>query len=292
MKRLFALILLALAAAGSEARPEAGRLPRPQTCPASVRKVSMFSTSIAKIARQRGVSLQDAADLVRAAGVSGFDASYLQTNLVELCATGLAPVNLYGWPKFLADDGGAADTEKFVSTAVRHGFPRVMVIPDDFPDGKPSEEAFARILAGMKSLTARMNAAGVAVMVEDFGGTNNPCSRTAYLKRFLTEIPSLRFALDSGNLYYAGRGEDILEMMRFAEGRVEHVHLKDQSPEDNRAFVSIGLGAVPNEKIVRTMDERRYDGWFTIENFDLRNRDDILTDLYRELGTLKAWSIR
>ena len=42
--------------------------------------------------------------------------------------------------------------------------------------------------------------------VEDYGGTGNPCSYTKYLKRFLTDIPELGYALDSGNLYYAGRG--------------------------------------------------------------------------------------
>ena len=126
---------------------------------------------------------------------------------------------------------------------------------------------------------------GITVAVEDYGGTNNPCSYAKYLKRFLDEIPDLRFALDSGNLYYAGRGDDILELMRHAKGRIAHVHLKDQTREDNHKYATIGLGAVPNAEIVRTVAADGYDGWYTLEN----PIGDIYEDVLRQVAVLKAW---
>ena len=50
-----------------------------------------------------------------------------------------------------------------------------------------------------------------------------------------------------------GCGEDILEMMTFAKGRIGHVHLKDQTAKDNHECVTLGLGAVPHEKVVRAI---------------------------------------
>ena len=137
----------------------------------------------------------------------------------------------------------------------------------------------------MKECVAEAKKRGVTITVEDFGGTANCCSYAKYLKRFLDEIPDLRFALDSGNLYYAGRGEDILEMMDFAKGKIGHVHLKDQSATDNHEYVTLGLGAVPNEKIVKAVAATDYNGWYTLEN----PVGDTYNDTVRQVALLKAW---
>jgi len=152
-------------------------------------------------------------------------------------------------------------------------------------DGKDNPDEFRRILAHMKDFVAEAKKRGITVTVEDFGGTANCCSYAKYLKRFLNEIPDLRFALDSGNLYYAGRGEDILAMMDFAKGRIGHVHLKDQTAANNREYASLGLGAVPNEQIVKSVAASGYDGWYTLEN----PVGDVLNDSVRQVALLKAW---
>ena len=105
------------------------------------------------------------------------------------------------------------------------------------------------------------------------------------MKRLLTDIPDLKFALDTGNLYYAGRGEDIIEMMEFAKGRIGHVHLKDQSAANNREYVTLGLGAVPNEKIVKAVAAEGYNGWYTLEN----PVGDTYNDTVRQVALVKAW---
>ena len=249
-------------------------------------KISVFSGTVERIAKAKGVSLDESAALLAEAGVTGFDASYKDPKLPEFAKTGLKPINFYGWPKFLGPDGGAKDSDEFVAAAVKYGVPRIMVIPDEFPKDGDQEADYVRIREGLRRLVAKASAAGVAVTVEDYGGTGNPCSYTKYLKRFLTDIPELGFALDSGNLYYAGRGEDILEMMRFAEGRIRHVHLKDQTKEDNRKYATLGTGAVPNEAVVRHVHKSGYGGWYTLENLV---GDDILADVRRQVGVVRSW---
>ena len=277
--------LLALAAACAlalRAEPEAAPSPTPPT------KISVFAHYVRNVAKERKVSLAAAADLLYAEGVRGFDDNYASAGLSELAATKLKPINLYGWVRFLAQDGGAAEAGRFLETAKRHGVPRVMVIPDRFTPGGDEEAEFRGMVKGLRSMVARAKEMGVTVTVEDFGGDPlSPCNRMVYLKRFLDEIPDLRLALDSGNLYYARRGEDVLELMRHAGDRIAHVHLKDQLASDRRTYAELGLGGVPNREIVHHVTKLGYDGWFTLENTVVGA--DTLLEAVRQVATLQAW---
>ena len=73
--------------------------------------------------------------------------------------------------------------------------------------------------------------------------------------------------------------------MEYAKGRIAHVHLKDQTKEDNRRYATLGLGAVPNEKIVKAMAASGYNGWYTLEN----TVGDAYTDSIRQIAVLKYW---
>ena len=247
--------------------------------------VSVFSGTIDYVAKSRGVSIKEAADMLRKAGIGGFDCSYKSTNLAEYAATCLAPVNLYGGVDFFAPDGGRAQSAEFVAAAVKYGVPRIMCIPPGFTDGRENEAEVEKCVAGLRHLVAIAKEKGVTVTVEDYGGATNPCSWSKYLKRFLTDIPDLKYALDSGNLVYAGRGEDIRDMMRFAEGRIAHVHLKDFKQGSNRVRETIGLGPVPNAEIVRTVAAKGYKGWYTLEDLV----GDRLEDIARQVAVVRFW---
>ena len=247
--------------------------------------ISVFASFIRRTAKERGVSLTEAADMLYALGVRGFDVGPDDADLPELAATRLKPINFYFFPKMFAPDNGAADCKRCLDQAVKYGVPRVMVVPTHFTkDGNEAEE-FAKDLSSMKMFVAEAKKRGITITIEDFGGPANPGSHMKYLKRFLDEIPDLRFALDSGNLYYAGRGESILDMMEYAKGRIAHVHLKDQTKENNRKYATLGLGAVPNEKIVKTVSASGYEGWYTLEN----SVGDTYTDTVRQVAVLKSW---
>ena len=218
-------------------------------------------------------------------GVRGFDIGPDDKDLPELAATKLKPINFYFFPKMLGEDNGAADCKRCLDQAVKYGVPRVMVVPSHFTKNGDEEAEFKKDLSSMKMFVAEAKKRGITITIEDFGGVANPGSHAKYLKRFLDEIPDLKFALDSGNLYYAGRGESILDMMEYAKARIAHVHLKDQTHENNRKYQTLGLGAVPNEKIVKTLAAEGYDGWYTLENAV----GDVYIDTVRQVAVLKAW---
>ena len=247
--------------------------------------ISVFASFIRRTAKERGVSLAEAADMLHALGVRGFDVGPDDADLPQLAATKLKPINFYFFPKMYAADNGAADCKRCLDQAVKYGVPRVMVVPSHFTKGGNEAEEFAKDLSAMKMFVAEGKKRGITITIEDFGGPANPGSHMKYLKRFLDEIPDLRFALDSGNLYYAGRGESILDMMDYAKGRIAHVHLKDQTKEDNRKYATLGLGAVPNEKIVKAVAASGYEGWYTLEN----PVGDTYTDTVRQVAVLKSW---
>jgi sugar phosphate isomerase/epimerase len=247
--------------------------------------ISVFAHFIRNTAKQQNITLVEAANKLYDLGVRGFDIGPDDKDLPILAATKLKPINFYFFPKMLGEDNGAADCKRCLDQAVKYGVPRVMVVPSHFTKGGDEEAEFAKDLSSMKMFVAEAKKRGITITVEDFGGPQNPGSHMKYLKRFLDEIPELKFALDSGNLYYAGRGEDILEMMAYAKDRVAHVHLKDQTPENNRKYATLGLGAVPNEKIVKTMAASGYKGWYTLEN----TVGDAYTDSIRQVAVLKHW---
>ena len=249
--------------------------------------ISVFASFARKIARERKIPLAQAANMLYDLGVRGMDASPKDQDLDELAQSKLKFINFYVFPNFFAPDNGAADIKFFLDQAEKYGVPRCMVVPTHFTKGGDEAAEFEKDLAGMKLAVAEAKKRGITITVEDFGGTQNPGSHMKYLKRMLDEIPDLKFALDSGNLYYAGRGEDILDMMAYAEGRIAHVHLKDQTKEDNHKYATLGLGAVPNEKIVKHVNAKGYTGWYTLEN--TVPGADTYTESVRQTAVLKSW---
>ena len=248
-------------------------------------KISVFASFISDVAKSRGISRAEAADRLYDLGVRGFDAAVFDVNVAKFAETRIKPINLFYFATFAGEDGGAQDNARAIDIAVKYGVPRIMTIPPNFTKDGDEEAEFVRNTKHLKAFVAMAKARGVTITVEDFGGTSNPCSHAKYLKRMLDEIPDLRYALDSGNLYYAGRGEDILDMMAYAKGRIAHIHLKDQTAEDSHKYASLGLGAVPNEKIVKTTWADGYDGWYTLEN----PVGDTYVDTARQIAVLRAW---
>jgi len=231
--------------------------------------------------------------VMKSVGVDGFDCDYRDPQLAEYAATDLKPINLFGWVKFRSPDGGEKAIREFLTTAVRHQVPRIMVIPDNFTDGKPNEQEFGEIAEGFRRLVAAAKAAGVTVMVETFGGKDNPCSHARYVKRLLDEVPGLCFALDTGNLQFAGRGDDIVEVAHFASNRIAHVHLKDWKvglpPKDEKGVKNcetIGLGTVPNRELVQYARFVGFRGWYTLEE---PLPGDVVCDIVRQIAVLKHW---
>lgn len=255
--------------------------------------VSVFHWTIQQLAKERGVSVSEACDMFKAVGVDGFDCRYNDRCLEGLAATCLKPVNLFGLVKFRVKDRGEAQIREFIDTAVRFRVPRVMVIPDHFSDGEPHENEVRDIIDGLRRFVAEADKAGITVTVETFGARKNACSYAKYIKRFLDEVPGLCFALDTGNLHFAGRGDDIVDVAHHASNRIAHVHLKDWKkgvppvgPGGERNYETVGLGAIPNEELVRYSHSVGFRGWYTLEQ---PLAEDILGDTVRQIAVLKYW---
>lgn len=247
--------------------------------------ISVFAKFVRNVARERKVPLARAADMLYDLGVRGYDCGPDEKDLDELAATKLRPINFYYFPPFFDADAGAAANARCLAQAAKYGVPRIMTIPPDFTPGGDQAAEMRQIVSAFRAFVAEAKKQGVTVTIEDYGGTGNACSYAKYLRQLLDEVPDLKYALDSGNLYFAGRGEDVLEMMNFAKERVAHVHLKDQSKTDNRLYVTLGLGGVPNEEVVKQTWAWGYDGWYTLEN----PVGDTYLDTVRQIAVLKAW---
>ena len=254
-------------------------------CSGDAPNISVFASFVKRTAKERGVSIEKAAEMLYDLGVRGFDIGPDDKDLPALAATKLKPINFYFFPKMFGPDNGAADCKHCLDQAVRFKVPRVMVVPTNFTKDGDEAAEFEKIVSSMKMFVAEARKLGITITVEDFGGTANAGSHAKYLKRLLDEVPGLCFALDSGNMYYAGRGESIIDMMHYAKGRIAHVHLKDQTKEDNRRYATLGLGAVPNEEIVKSVNAMGYDGWYTLEN----PVGDVYNDTARQVALLKLW---
>ena len=254
-------------------------------CGSDEPKISVFASFVRAVARERGITLAEAADLLYGLGVRGFDCGPFEKDVSELAATKLKPINFYFFPRMFSADKGAADVKNCFEQAEKLSVPRIMLVPVNFTKDGDEAAEFEKILVWTRKFVADAKSRGITVTVEDFGGTRNCCSHIKYLKRFLDEIPDVRLALDSGNLYYAGRGEDILELMKYAKGRIAHVHLKDQTAENGRKYATLGLGAVPNEEIVKAVAASGYDGWYTLEN----PVGDTYNDTVRQVALVKCW---
>ena len=258
--------------------------------PVSELKISLFDEDIVNVAKGLGVGIAEAVARLREAGVSGFDADCDCKVTGEIAGAGLELANLYCFMKFLSGDGGRAQCARAVATAEKFGARRIMAVPDNFTAGGDEEAEYAKMRDGLRTLVGLAKQKGIAVTIEDFGGTSNPCSRMAVIRRFLADVPELGLTLDSGNFVYAGRGEDIVALMRraAAEGRIQHLHLKDFSWDGNRDYVTLGEGQVPNEPIVRFMRGNGYRDWITLES---PVGADLFTDVKRQVARLRSWCV-
>lgn len=253
--------------------------------------VSIFGYEISDYALFHGLTLSEAAKAFKDAGVTGFDCSYNYPKIADLVKEGLTPVNFYGDMKFLAADGGERQMNEFLASALHWKVKQVMVLPDEFT-GTDDEKDFARIVVGFNRFIDKARQQGVLVTTEDYGYRRkfqNPCGHVKWIKRLFEECPDLLFTVDTGNLMKTEGKDAILGLVRSFADRIVHCHLKDMDMDDTGkvgAYVTLGLGAVPNRDIVRFLHGRGYRGWYTLENLV---GDDPLVDLKRQIAVLSHW---
>jgi len=275
MKKCIVSALLSLACVGLAA------------VPGSPRGYSIFGNDVRRIARQKGWTLEKTADVLIGLGITGYDDSFTCKHLDAMAKLPLQAANIYAFIDFSKSDNGRAECETAIAAAKRTKCGRIMCLPQGFRNGVEDEAQFQEIVRGMTAFVKLADAAGVKVTTEPLGGNRAcPSSYLKYLKRMLKEIPGLRMTVDSGNLVYAGRGDDVLELVELVKGDLEHLHLKDLTHEDNHRYATMGRGQVPNEAVVTRLIAAGYGGWITIEN---PVGEDTLADVLRQMDVIRGW---
>lgn len=255
--------------------------------PGVPRGYSIFGSDVRRIAKQRGWSLQVAAETLIKLGVTGYDDSYHCAQLDEMAKLPLQAANIYAFIDFSKPDNGREQCLAAIASAKKTKCGRIMCLPQGFRDGIEDEAQFQEIVRGMTTFVKLADAEGVKVTTEPLGGNRAcPSSYLKYLKRMLKEIPGLRMTVDSGNLVYAGRGDNVLELVDLVKGDLEHLHLKDLTKEDNHRYATMGEGQVPNEAVVKRLVAAGYSGWFTIEN---PVGEDTLKDVLHQMDVIRGW---
>ncbi|WLP89802.1 sugar phosphate isomerase/epimerase family protein [Gordonia sp. NB41Y] len=152
-------------------------------------------------------------------------------------------------------------------------------------DSRPEldDDAWRTLLTNLDRLDAIAAESGIVAALHPHVGTM--IERNPEVLRVL-EDSSIGLCLDTGHLLIGGT--DPLEISEAFAGRVRHAHLKDVRADLARRvqhgeltyteavaagmYVPLGAGNARIERVVRTLRDNDYDGWFVLE------QDTILAD--------------
>ena len=163
--------------------------------------------------------------------------------------------------------GGGAKVLVLAASAATHDY-------EQSPDLDSGE--WDRLVRGVGRVEEIATERGLTVAVHPHYGT--AIERPAHVRRLL-DTSDVALCVDTGHLM-AG-GADPLEVVRWAEGRVHHVHLKDVEAgvaerlrgrelgyRDAVAagmYRPLGQGDVDVSGVVRTLEESGFEGWYVLE---------------------------
>ena len=226
----------------------------------------VFSLYIIDGAKQSGIPLAEAIDRVKKCGIKSVDVCVDEVAPAQqMCAAGMTVASVYGDVRFLDPDNGEKTGAELLAAAQALESPRVMVLPQAFPEGADDKGCMARTIDGLRKLVEKAKLMGVTVTVENFGNPRSPCARIRHIKEMLDGVPDLKFTLDVGNFFSIGEGDDPMVALNMFRDRIVHCHVKDYRENMPGVYCPLGKGCIPVGKIVKDMIENGYSGSFTIE---------------------------
>ncbi len=175
-----------------------------------------------------------------------------------------------------------------VDRARRLDVPIVMLVPGSPKADIPDDTGRALIARGLAILSEYGRDIGVNVTHENHGGQAAFRGRLDQMRYFVNEAPLMGITLDDGNFLLAG--DDPHEALDVFYDRLAHVHLKDlkavpaasdaRFPVPGRpgfayAGALLGTGEVDTGRLLRSLAERGYDGYLSIENFGLSGEESV-----------------
>ena len=122
---------------------------------------------------------------------------------------------------------------------------------------------------------------GITVGLEDSPQKDKPFCSVSEMKTLLTRVPGLGLILDTGNIFIADPGADLLEYYEELKPWVTRIHLKDvvrrKRPGTEKCVdglkiipVATGKGILPMQDFLRKLKTDGYDGALCIEYAPVR----------------------
>ena len=129
--------------------------------------------------------------------------------------------------------------------------------------GDQKADVIARVVEGVRQLTAHAGPAGVTVIIESHGDFTSSVD----LESIITDVGSDAFALlwDAHHTFVSGKEQPADTYERLGKW-VRHTHLKDSKPGGkDRQYVLVGDGEVPVETQVQVLAANGYKGYYGFE---------------------------
>ena len=222
----------------------------------------------AKTFGYQGVSLRVVQGEMLLPSLSEFQPSTLPATKAKFDSVGATVLCVASGVKFTSADPVERENQletakKYLQIAAALGSPYVRIFGGPYPDGEDKAVVLERIVEGFRKACDFARPLGVSVLLE----THDSFSRGK-------DAADLVRRVGKDNLFIVW---DILHSLRFGESFeetwshvgpwVRHVHLKDSTVYDEKAFdlVLLGRGRVPVQAAIELLVDHGYRGFFEFE---------------------------
>ena len=200
--------------------------------------------------------------------VGEFSPSRLAGTRKDLAALGLVIADLGASANMHEKDGPARqkhldEGRRYIDLAKALDVKYVRIFGDKVPPGDQKADVIARVVEGVRQLTAHAGPAGVTVIIESHGDFTSSVD----LESIITDVGSGAFALlwDAHHTFVSGKEQPADTYERLGKW-VRHTHLKDSKPGGkDRQYVLVGDGEVPVETQVQVLAANGYKGYYGFE---------------------------
>lgn len=258
----------------------------------------IFHEHILEMAHQQGLSVQEACCTARAMGYAGvnLDMNRLKADfdgtMAPLQKAGLLVHCVYAFTDFgLTENSLEGDKQaarENVALVEKTGSKNMLTVAAFLRPEEMDRQSQAyrirreRVKKAVAFMAQEAREKGIQLVMEDFDGEKALFCFGEELLDFVSTVPNLTCAFDTGNFLYAG--EDAWELLPRFLPYITDVHLKDRGLEPNEGSpcmalngtalypVAVGDGVIPIRRIMETLLANGYAGDFAAEHFGSANQ--------------------
>lgn len=230
--------------------------------------ISIFADHIEVMAKQKNITLKEAAQQMKELGYGGADVYVTidEKKLKALDEAGLEHSCCIATIDFTKGDMAQEAKQAIDFMKAKH-YDRVLLVPGLLP--KDDANALALTQERIRRFTECAEKEGLTVTVEDYDNPQSPCYNTEAIDKIIDASPLTGVTFDTGNFVYCQ--EDVMSTLEHFYGKIKHVHLKDRKSMTDMGTTPIGKGCVPTKEFIIRMLATGYNGYFTAEFFGAKD---------------------